>query len=216
MNVKVKRPKKKFKINVFLIISLIVLSAYTILLFLLLGWGLINSLKHEFNFTLYPAKLFPEHDLMEIAIKTGSVKNGFEYYFGNYLNAFKLVKLTIEETGDVVYMPHMLLYSIYWAVGSSFLNVFTTALVAYCCARFSSKMFSKIIYYTIVFIIAIPLIGTMPAQLRLVSDLRLYNNLLLMPALKLSFTSSYFLVFYSIFRRVPDSFREAARVRLQI
>lgn len=200
-----KKMKKKSGKNhanvVFRVIALVVLIAYTLFLFFLLGWGFLASFKSDLDFIIYPSKLFPSGEF-----------GGFQ--FVNYVKAFKGMKVPMDRaTSDgYVYADRMLLYSMYWAVGSAFLNTFTTMLVAYCCALFRKKLFSRIIYVGTVFAISLPLIGTMPAQIKLVTELGLYNNPLLMPAMKISFISTYFLVFYAIFLDVPEAYREAAQI----
>lgn len=195
------RSGKKSTSVVFLAIALVVLIAYTLFLFFLLGWGFVASFKSDLDFILYPDKLLPAKEL-----------GGF--HFKNYITAFKGMRVPLNrgQSEGYVYADKMLLYSLYWVVGSALLNTFSTMLVAYCCARFHNKLFSKIIYVGTVFAISIPLIGTAPAQMKLVSQLHLYNSLLLMPAFKLSFISTYFLVFYAIFLKVPAGFREAAEI----
>ncbi len=204
--------KIKKKNVVFSVISLVILISYTVCLFFILGWGLVSSFKNQYNFTLYPGKFFPDHSLYKLLKSKGLVDNAFQYYFGNYINQFKHVKYVIPQTGESVGLIRMFIYSVYWGAGSAFLNVFTTALVAYVCSRFAKRMFSKIIYIGIVFVMSIPLIGTAPAQLEMINRFQLYDNLLLVPAMKISFTSSYFLVFYSIFQGIPTSYREAAEI----
>ncbi|MGN1076965.1 MAG: carbohydrate ABC transporter permease [Candidatus Gallimonas sp.] len=187
--------------KIFLLVSLLVLLAYTLFLAFILGWGLISSLKSGLDFILFPGNLFPS-------------RNFGGFHFENYVTAFQGMKVPLDrgKVDGFVYADTMLLYSLYWTVGSAFLNTFTITLVSYCCARFKNRMFSKIIYFVTVFAISIPLIGTMPSQMKLVTKLGLYNNLLLMPAFKISFISTYFLVFYSLFVKIPVSYREAAEI----
>lgn len=187
--------------RVFLIVALLVLVAYTLFLAFIFAWGLLSSLKGGLDFILFPGSLFPS-----------SKFGGF--HFENYAAAFRGMKVPLDrgKADGFIYADKMLIYSLYWTVGSAFLNTFTTTLVAYCCARFKNRLFSRIIYFVTVFAISIPLIGTMPAQMKLVMKLGLYNSLFLMPALKISFISTYFLVFYSLFVKIPVSYREAAEM----
>lgn len=190
----------KKKNLVFKIIALVILTAYAIVLLGSLFWGILASFKHTLDFSVYPEKLFPTYA-------------GFQ--FKNYYTAYMIMHVVIDTAAGgsrYVYMEEMLLNSLIWVFGSAFFNTFTTVLVAYCCSRFSNQLFSKVIYFTTVVAITLPVIGSLPSQMSVVHWMQLYDNPLLIPVLKTSFISSYFLVFYGIFAGVPKSYREAAEI----
>lgn len=78
------RSGKKSTSVVFLAIALVVLIAYTLFLFFLLGWGFVASFKSDLDFILYPDKLLPAKEL-----------GGF--HFKNYITAFKGMRVRSEE-----------------------------------------------------------------------------------------------------------------------
>lgn len=192
----------KRKVSIAKIIIFFVLICYTVFLFSMMGWAFFSSFKHKLDFILYPTSLFPSKEL-----------GG--WHFKNYITAYLTMNVKLDLAGGAtkyVYAEGLLLNSAIWIFGSVLLNTFTTALVSYCCARFSRKLFSKIIYFTTVFAISMPIIGSLPSQMRIIRFLHLYNSLMLIPATKISFISIYFLVFYAIFSKIPSSYREAAEI----
>ena len=193
--------KKKTNNNlIFRIIAIAILSAYALFMFCMLGWALISSFKSRGDFTLYATSLFPKYD-------------GWQWK--NYYYAYDMLCIPINlPTGGIyyVYTGEMLLYSVIWVFGCVFCNTFTTVLVAYCCARFSKQAISKIMYTITVLAISIPIIGALPSQMSIIRALNLYDNFLVLPFTKISFVSSYFLVFYAIFVKVPTTYHEAAEL----
>ncbi len=197
----VRNNKIKSSSVAFSVISVFALTVYSLILLTFLFWGLTTSVKSKFDYTFNPAKFFP------------SAK--FGWHFENYVTAFKTMVITQDlALGQTryVYAPEMLFNSVLWAVGSAFLNTFTTCLVSYCCAKFRKKFFSKVIYTIVVISITVPIIGSLPSQMQLVHALGLYDNLLLIFAFKVSFNTTYFLVFYATFVNVPESYSESAEL----
>lgn len=185
---------------IFKAISLTVLGVYTLLMLSIFGWALISSLKHKLDFSLYPTSLFPKF-------------KGIQW--GNYSLAYLTMKVIIDLPNGgtyYVYAEEMLLNSVIWVFGGVFLQTFTTIFVSYCCSKYSSHTFSKIIYFATVFAITIPLIGALPSQMSIVRTLGVYDTFLVIPVLKINFVSTYFLVFYALFQKIPSSYREAAEL----
>ena len=194
------KAKKARKNLVFKLIAFAVLLAYTLILFGMLGWGFISSFKHALDFSLHSDKLFPTYA-------------GFQWQ--NYSTAYLIMHIVVDAadgSSRYVYMEEMLFNSFLWVFVGAFLQVFTTMLVAYCCALFSKHTFSKVLYFTVVIAMTLPIIGSLPSQMSVISALGLYDNLLVIPFLKINFMSSYFLVFYGIWMAVPTSYREAAEI----
>lgn len=195
--------KNKIKTSsvVFTVISIAVLSIYCLILLTFLFWGLLTSVKAKFDYTFNPSGFFPS--------------SKFGWHFENYATAFRTMVISQDlAMGETRYVkaPTMLFNSLVWAVGSAFLNTFTTCLVSYCCAKYSKKLFSKIIYAVVVVSITVPIIGSLPSQMQLVNALGLYDNPLLIFAFKTSFNTTYFLVFYATFANIPKAYSESAEL----
>ncbi|MBQ8658220.1 MAG: carbohydrate ABC transporter permease [Clostridia bacterium] len=186
---------------VFKIISLTVLVVWAAVMLFMLVWGLIASFKHSLDLMWYPTAIFPDGEL--------------GWHFENFLTAYQIMYVSVDRSlgvTDYIYFEQMLLNSVVWSVGSAFLNTFTCALVSYCCARFSSRLFSKIIYTVTIVSMTIPIVGSLPSQMQLVRFLGIEDTHFVIPFMKLTFNSSYFLVFYAIFRKLPASYHEAAEI----
>ena len=196
-----KNNKIKSSSVAFTVLSVGALALYSVILLTFLFWGLTTSLKSKFDYAFNPAKFFPDAK--------------FGWHFENYVTAFKTMVIS-QDLGmgktHYVYAPEMLLNSIFWAVGSAFLNTFTTCVVSYCCAKFNKKLFSKVIYTVVIISITVPIIGSLPSQMKLVNDLGLYDSMFLIFAFKISFNTTYFLVFYATFINVPKSYCESAEL----
>lgn len=186
--------------TVFRAIALCFLIVYAALFCFLLFWGVMSSFKHVLDFTIYADSIFPKFD-------------GFQW--DNYSVAYLVMHVTIDTaTGGTqyIYIEQMILHSVLWVFGSVFFNVCATVLVSYCCARFKGHTFSKVVYFITIIVITLPITGSLPSQMRVVRALNLYDSWLIVPAMKITFTNTYFLVFYGIFTGLPTSYREAAEM----
>jgi ABC-type glycerol-3-phosphate transport system permease component len=124
--------------------------------------------------------------------------------FSNYLVAF--TELNVSDTN----LFGMTFNSLWLALGSSFLGVFVSSMVAYVLAKY--KFFGRdFLYYTIIMTMMIPIVGALPAQYQVLNFLHLYNS----PAFLLTATSGFgfnFLILYSIYKGIPWSYAEAGFV----
>jgi ABC-type glycerol-3-phosphate transport system permease component len=105
----------------------------------------------------------------------------------------------------------MALYSVIYAGGCAFVQTLATCIVAYATARFDFKL-SKIIYSTVLILMVLPIIGSLPSELQLTKNLGLYDTLFGPLVLKFNFIGMYYLVFYATFRGVPKAYTEAAKI----
>ncbi len=188
--------KKKTNISPLKIFVLAFLLVYTVVLFVLWGWGIINSLKDYYDFRLN-ASGFPE-----------------EWKWDNYsyvLSKFKLDASTPDGGQRVVGMLEMYLYAVLYAGGCAFTATFVPCVVSYIVARYNFRPLN-IIYYIVVVCMVIPLVGTLPSQLRVASSLGLSGHIWGMWIMTGHFLGMYFLVFYATFKTLPMSYTEAAKI----
>lgn len=187
----------KKKIGVFEIVVCICLSLLSLFLLFLLCWGVITSLKTVDDALYNPMKLPTEG-----------------WQFNNYLSLVKGFSIITKNAAGLqvrVKMGAILLNTIVYAGVGSFLASFTPLIVAYLCARFKDKKLSKVIYYVNLIVMMLPLVGTYPANLKLVKSIGFYNTL---PGIlvyqTIGFTGLYFLVYYAMVKGVDKSYYEAA------
>ena len=191
--------KKKSKgIPVFMIVSFAVLLAYALSLIIPLIWSGYTSLKDWIAYAEDPV---------------GLPKKWKDWHWDNYKAIFKAFKgkKEIAATGQFVNVgiPTMLLNSVWYAFGTSACCTLVSLLVGYVVARFNFK-FCGWIYAIVIFQMIIPAVGTMPSELRMATNLHLYNTVYGMLFMKSYVSGLYFLSFYAALKVIPKDYTEAA------
>ena len=171
----------------------ILLIVYSILLISLFVYAFINSAKDPWSF-IEDSVRFPK-----------------EWHFENYLKVIENLKSQKNAISPIYYIEHMfggsLLYSILCSSGI----MIATGLMAYACAMFPCKL-SSAIYYIVIFVITIPIIGSLPSEMKVIQDLKLYDKIGSAFFLKFSFGNIYFLLLYETIKKVPKDYKEAAEI----
>lgn len=169
------------------IVLFAILALYVVMLFMPMFWGVMTSLKDEFDYTI-DALNFP-----------------WPLAFYNYSIVWQFFK--IDDTGFFMMLVNSLLY----AVGSALLQTVVTFIVAYAAARF--KFFIGKVLYTIVIIgMILPIVGAQPSMLAIARQLGLYDNFPGMFLQKANFMGMYFLVFHATLSAFPKDYEEAAEI----
>ncbi len=184
---------------------LIVLTIFSLLLIGALVWAIIISLKDERWIPYSDSYLWPS------------------FWRNNYDLAFK--NLTVDGQGFAQLFSNTFVY----AIGCAFVNTLVPCLTAYFAARYKFK-YSKIIYFTVVICMIIPIVGSLPSEIRTSKgylfglfdifngneDMRNmfapYGNIWGLYILKANFLGMYFLIFYEFFDAIPNSYFEAAKL----
>lgn len=208
--------KKKNKINVFFVIVLFVLILYTALMFGMFLLGINISLKHpldvEVNSNIFG---LPNLELWEKF--NASI-------FGNYIYALQNIKLDMPNSyivglftkervdapikGDIISCTiYTLIYAGIGALCSTFMPMF----MGYLCAMYSNKV-SSFLYAVVLFVIATPIVGAMPATVDLMRSLRLYDSFIGEFIRRSTFTNMYFLIYFAFFKGLSSGFSEAAEI----
>ena len=121
------------------------------------------------------------------------------------------VKIPSGATFRFVAIPEMALNSVLYALGSAFVSMATALLVAYVAARFDFK-FCGVIYFIVIIQMIIPIVGSLPSELRMARALGLYDSILGMYVMRCYVNGMYFLVFYGSFKLIPKDYAEAAQI----
>ena len=129
-----------------------------------------------------------------------------EWLFSNYKSAFYTL---VDETTDTS-MFEMLFNSLWWSLGGGFLTTATSTLLAYAIAKFKFRG-RNLIYGTALFTMLLPIYGTMPANMVLLNDLKLYNSPLILITCCAGFGGD-FIMLYAVFKSVSWSYAEAAYI----
>lgn len=187
--------EKKRSFPVFEFISFLVLLLYAVSLFVPLLWSLMSSFKGKIDF----------------------LKNslGFPLEFvNNYDGIFDRFIVPVPDANGVntdIGFGTMLLNSVWYAVGTSFVSTCVAFLVAYVVARFKFK-FCDVIYTIVILQMIIPTVGTLPSELRIANALHLYDTPYGILFMKSYVTGLYFLSFYGALRVIPKDYEEAAQL----
>ena len=187
--------KTKHKwISIPVIILMIVLGIYTVSVFIPLLWGFMTSFKTRTNFVEFPFG-FPDR-----------------LVFNNYLVAIQNFRYTLAgTTGQSVGIGTMLVNTLLYSLGSSFFSTMSACIVAYVTSKFNFFS-SKIIYGIVIVTMALPIIGAAPSELHIVRTLHIYDSHIGMWILKSSFLGLYYLIFYAMFKGIPQDYNDAASV----
>lgn len=133
------------------------------------------------------------------------------WIFRHYLEVFTEFQAVPLSGGEPFRYFDMLLNSLWILVVNVFVNVSSSALLAYALARFRFPG-SKFLYAVVIFANTIPIIGAGPAQYKLAMSLKMINNpatIWLMWAGGFDFA---FIVLYGYFKGVSRSYSESAKM----
>ncbi len=176
------------------IIMLVVLGIYVVVLLFLLLWAFMTTFKSHTEFRLN--KLWLPKDPV-----------------WNYSFVYQNFTVTIQtaEGNAYVGVPQQILNSALYALGCAFTNTLVPCLTAYMCAKYRYK-FSKVLYATVLITMIVPMVGSLPAEMKMARNLHLYDNVWGLWIMKANFLGTYFLIFYYKFKAMPDTFSEAAKI----
>ncbi len=188
--------------NVLTIILFVLLIVYVVGLFIPIIWSIIVSLLENQQYKVfYFYKAFKNFK--------------FQLTFDNFVNAWKYLTVTSIETHRHPETTYNILglysNSILYSVGCALAFTIVPCVVGYAAARFKFK-FSKIIYGFVIVTMALPIVGSMSSELRMVRFLGIDETFVGMWILRANFLSIYFLIFYAQFETIPFEYTEAAKI----
>lgn len=143
-----------------------------------------------------------------------SVSNYKEYYLNifpfpsegikweNYVDAWN----NLKHEGNGV--PEMILNSLWFAGGSAILNVFLSSCGAYVCAKYEFRGRSFLYWFALITMM-IPVVGSMPSQLKFISNMGVYNSRLYI-FVDAATIGATFIIMYGCFKNLDWAYAEAA------
>ena len=195
---------KKGKPTVVTTILFILLIIYCIGLFIPILWSIWSSFwdyqayKHFYIFKAFKTFKFPSQKTLT-----------------NYADAWRNLKVTTIETDKHAEATYGILglfkNSILYTVGCALAFTLVPSVVAYATARFKFK-FSKLVYAFVIVVMALPIIGSTPSELRMLKMLNLNGSFVGMWILRAHFLNIYYLIFFAQYESIPMDYTEAARV----
>ena len=228
MSKKVKIKEKKNAFTPITCVLLVLLVIYCLTLFYLLAWTIITSLKANqdvyeldrygfiINFKRYYNSWGTEldADLIKRALLSKAKQEGSLYFYSyrHMLSEFKMPTDPMPgHPASEVGILAMYGYTFLYAGGCAFTATFVPCITAYACARFNYK-FSKLIHTVVIVVMMIPIVGSLPSEIEMARKFGVMNSIWGLWIMKANFLGLYFLVFYDIFKGLPVSFSEAAKM----
>lgn len=185
---------ERHKWSVFKVIILTGLLVYAICLFLPLLWAIITAFKTQPDF---------RGNIIGLPKKwTWNFTTIYEQFY---------ISVTTPVGARNVYIEEMVLNSVLYSIGCSFFGTLVPCVTAYLCARYPYK-FSKVIYSVVIIVMALPIVGNLPAEISMAMSVGIYDKIWGLWLMKAHFLGIYFLVFYNMFRTIPTAYTEAARI----
>lgn len=195
MKIKIKGSQiQKNKLSFFPILIMVILVVYAIALFGLLAYALFVSTRSA--------------ELKDFSGSYFAMKNK-NFYFHLH-EIFEKIYIS-TSTGDEVTLLGILSNSLIYSIGSALLKTITPCIAAYACARFNFKT-GKVVYTAVLMAMIIPIVGSLPSELRVTYALGLVNSLPGVIMLKANMLGLYFFVMYATFKSMPSDYFEAARI----
>ena len=184
---------KKYRFHPFEAVVLLLLAVYSAAVLGLLLWGFLASFRTDRAVATAPWNLF----------------SGLT--FDNYMEVFENFKTFkyVDGGTKTVYFEEMFLNSLLYAAGGSLMQTLCTAIVAYCTAKYDNVC-SKIVHYTVIVTLSLPIVGNLASMLQVTKALRLFDSIVGSWIMKFGFNNIYYLIFYAFFRKVSWEYAESA------
>lgn len=122
--------------------------------------------------------------------------------FMNFIEAFTQLEISGVTFGE------MFLNSIWFSVGTTFFNIFSSMCLAYGVAKYKFRG-RNFIYNLVLVVMVFPMFGTMAAKYKLFSVLHFIDS----PLIILAYAGAYnaqFLILYAFFKNIDWAYAEAA------
>ena len=189
--------KKKGSMSSYLMIVLFsVLALYVLITMIPVAWSVMSSFKEK-------------NEFIDKVLSLPKKKPG-DSWFSNYVDAYNLMTYVTSEM-SYVSVWGQLANSLLYVGGVTIVGTITPCVVAYIVARYKYK-FLNVIYMIVIITMALPIVGSLPSEVRMVKALGLYQKIWGMWVLKAHFLGTYFLIFHAQFSMISKEYTEAAKM----
>ena len=135
----------------------------------------------------------------------------FTFTFDNFVVAWNNLSVTAANTMIEYNVLGLYIHSVKFALYSALSFTFCTAMVSYLTAKFDFR-FSGILYAFVILAMSLPIVGSMPSEIRMLENLGIYGQWISVPILRCNFLSVYYLVLHATYRGVSKEYSEAAKI----
>ncbi len=191
------------------------LSPLAITLGVILGFYVISMVLPLLWVLLTTTKLNSEYEFYKWA--DGSLGNKLwwprKMTLENYKTAYEFFYVKVQVNGEdrIFYLLDQFMNSILFSVGSAIAMTATTLVMGYASARFRYK-FSEFIYMFVLVAIALPIVGSMPSEIKTAQGLGIFDTFPGIWIMRCTFLNTYFLIYYAQFKMIPMDYTEAAKI----
>lgn len=169
-------------------IVFVLLAVYAVSILYPILWIFLSSLKEPLEYAV---------DMVSLPKK---------WLFSNYIRAFDSLSL---QGGITFY--NMIWNSVWYTTLASGLSAFMASVTGYCLSKYNFKL-KGFIYGTAIFCMTVPIVGTMAANYRLVTQLKIIDTPLYVVVTHMSSWGSYFLIMYGFFKNISWNYAEAVLI----
>lgn len=191
---------KRSKLDIFMLCMIgALIFLHCILLLIPFIWVLCESFNDSYHYTLNPFSL--------------PSPKSFGGLFQNYRVVYEKLNITINSPGrgKVIYnIYNMTFYSLVIATGLTFMQTLASSLLGYAVGKYKHRRLCRIIMAVNIFLIVFPVIGNLPASLRLHRAIGTYNNLIPFLAVGHYGAGMHLIMFAGAFGALPNDYKEAA------
>lgn len=223
-NIKVKKNKNRLQkhFSPFTIFLFVALLIFVFTIIFAIYWTIVTSLKINEGVFMFDKFGVPKYGYYK---KLKDIFSGDDAYSASYLveqaekegallfygirNVFS--NFFIKVGTDKVLLGRMYINSLIYAMGCAIASTVVPCVTAYVCAKFDFR-FCKWIVSTVIIVMAVPIIGSLPAEITMTQKLGMYGTFWGVWIMKANFLGIYFLVMYASLKSIPMTFTEAAKI----
>lgn len=170
----------------------VMLTLYSLGLIVVLLWSIFSSFRQGDLFKEFPLAF-----------------SGFT--FDNYKNVSMAMEIKVTSPTMIKYVNLIGMFenSFIYAGGGALIQTFVTATVAYCTAKYKG-IASSVIRNIVIVTLIIPIVGSLPSTINFLTTLHLYDNIIGIMLMRISFCNTYYLIFYAAFSKLSWEYAESA------
>ena len=189
------RTSKKFRFDLFTVVGVTLLLAYTLSLILPFVWAFFAAMKDSFEFSKHP--FWPTKNMS----------------FQNFKAVFELFTIDVVDAQGIktVYFTRFVVNSLIYAVGCGLAHTLAPCFAAYATSKYNFK-FSKFLYAFVIVAMLLPSVGTLASEIQITKAIGVYDSFFGMFIMRFSLLGSNFLIFYATFKSISWEYAEAAMI----
>lgn len=176
--------------KIILWVIFVIFSVYAFTLIFPFAWMFVNSFKTN----------------QEFFTNVWALPQSFS--FRNYMS---VLGYNMQTSAGTFNITHMFILSVGITLAATVINTLLSTMAAYVIARYKFKG-RNLLYSVALFTLIMPIVGTLPAQFRLMQNLGLYNSIIGILVLYSGSFGFTFFIMHGYFKNISPTYAEAAFV----